>query len=221
MARSCSATASTRARFPAVCCADRSTAGAGVRRPHRRRKTDRREFEGGHRGPLRRSSLGEADRDAVAAGLGVGRDEAAIDDHQYEDAGARRIVRRAIVAPQIGPALRRALALSARWAHGEHARLDEPGRRRALLRGWADGRHRPDSNVHIRGLVPCIGGTVRELERRGKWAPVPRLHTFSYLSRRTLSMLCPSILMSRVGPSRRGEWRSPSLYRWAIPGSSV
>ena len=33
-------------------------------------------------------------------------------------------------------------------------------------------------------------------------------------------MFVPSMRISRVGSSRRGEWRSPSLYTCAMPGFS-
>lgn len=46
----------------------------------------------------------------------------------------------------------------------------------------------------------------------GSLEATPHVHqTASYLKRFTLSMFVPSMRMSFVAPSRRGEWRSPSL----------
>src|SRR5262249_33699042 len=45
-------------------------------------------------------------------------------------------------------------------------------------------------------------------------------YTWSNVPRSCPSMFRPSMRIRRVGPSRRGEWMSPSLYSFAMPGVS-
>ena len=65
------------------------------------------------------------------------------------------------------------------------------------------------SGVHVEDGEAARGAA--DISRENHSADRDAPHTFSYARRRTLSMFVPSMRISRVGPSRRGEWRSPSL----------